>query len=283
VLANERQQANDGMMNLNDLYLENWEQLPELERAALGQQVARELPGAFRLVDVQQYELGDQRHWVARFRDEQSVWMLIPGGRVTLGYDPEQPYPLSPQQQASWEETAQEYGIEGDFEAWLAGVTTKLRMVTLAPFLLEAHAVEAKGSGAWKSQAEASRQVRAQGLRLPSSDEWEYACSAGARSLFRWGNDCPGDGYPTDERWQHFYHTQPNAFGLKIAHDPYQWEFVAEPEILRGGDGGGMICGGAGFFLGWIPLASAYVDPSGDYWKGKAVPEARVRRALSLD
>jgi len=29
--------------------------------------------------------------------------------------------------------------------------------------------------------------------RLPSEDEWEYACSEGADSLFQWGDDLPND------------------------------------------------------------------------------------------
>jgi hypothetical protein len=36
-----------------------------------------------------------------------------------------------------------------------------------------------------------------------------------------------------------------------------------EPWAL-GGDGGCNICGGAGFFLGWLPLATAFRDPYRD-------------------
>jgi len=31
--------------------------------------------------------------------------------------------------------------------------------------------------------------------------------------------------------------------------------------MTRGGDGGCMICGGAGFFVGWLTLATAYFEP----------------------
>lgn len=106
-----------------------------------------------------------------------------------------------------------------------------------------------------------------------------------APTLFRWGDHVPCDRYPTDvcpaeaawrRRWvlsagklerppEGFasdwdYHRQPNGFGLLIASDPYKNELVAEFGITRGGDGGCTICGGAGFFIGWLTLATAYFE-----------------------
>jgi hypothetical protein len=122
-------------------------------------------------------------------------------------------------------------------------------------------------------------------FRFPTSDEWEYACGAGASTLFRWGDHVPCDRYPTDvspaeAAWRRLwvfsggklerpaegfasdweFHRQPNAFGLQMASDPYKYELLAEPGIFRGGDGGATICGGAGFFAGWLTLATAYFE-----------------------
>jgi hypothetical protein len=130
-----------------------------------------------------------------------------------------------------------------------------------------------------------SRQLAQDHFRFPTSDEWEVLCGAGARTLFRWGDHVPCDRYPTDispeeaawrRKWvvsrgrlerprdgfnsDWDFHRQPNAFGLHIAHDPYKYELVSEPDRTRGGDGGSMICGGTGFFMGWLTLATAYFE-----------------------
>ncbi len=138
-----------------------------------------------------------------------------------------------------------------------------------------------------QTHADLSAQLAANGFRFPTSDEWEYACGAGASTLFRWGDHPPCDRYPTDispaeADWRREWvfsggtlerppggftsdwdeHRQHNAFGLQIAANPYKCELVAEADITRAGDGGVTICGGAGFLFGWLPLATAYAEPA---------------------
>ncbi|BDU01077.1 MULTISPECIES: hypothetical protein [Nocardia] len=102
------------------------------------------------------------------------------------------------------------------------------------------------------------------GVRASTPDEWEYACGAGASTLFRWGDDSLDDGYPFDHR--RGPHRESNLWGLKIGQDPYRHEFTTEPTIVCGGDGGGATCGGSGFFLGWLTLATAYRDKDFGAW-----------------
>ncbi len=157
---------------------------------------------------------------------------------------------------------------------------SKLRISLLADGTVQANAAMREPTHAAVAHALAE-----EGFRLPTADEWEYLCSGGADTLFRWGDHAPSDRYPTDmspeeaawrkewalsggtlERpaagfaWGFDLHRRPNALGLQIAFDPYKNELVAEADMTRGGDGGASACGGVGFFLGWLPLSSAYFD-----------------------
>lgn len=95
--------------------------------------------------------------------------------------------------------------------------------------------------------------LRADGFRLPTSDEWEHLCGGGADTLFRWGDHLP-------PRAATGCDARPNGFGLTIAANPYFFELTADAAITRGGDGGSAACGGAGLFAVWMPMATAYFD-----------------------
>lgn len=112
---------------------------------------------------------------------------------------------------------------------------------------------------------------------MPTPDEWEYACGAGAATVFRWGDTYPaGAPYPAVVG----PHRLPNAFGLAIGADPYLDERTSDPEVLCGGDGGTMICGGAGQFMSWLTLATAYQDPYraevGEEYEGQSIIRAVI-------
>ncbi|MFI0797068.1 hypothetical protein ACH4OY_30955 [Micromonospora rubida] len=101
-------------------------------------------------------------------------------------------------------------------------------------------------------------------LRTTTPDEWEWACGAGAATLFRWGDESANDGYPFD--YDTGPHRETNLWGLAIAQDPYKHEATTERTIVCGGDGGSTTCGGSGFFLGWLTLATAYRDKEFGEW-----------------
>ncbi|MEO2205990.1 hypothetical protein ABGV42_19865 [Paenibacillus pabuli] len=129
------------------------------------------------------------------------------------------------------------------------------------------------------------------GFGLLTEDEWEYLYGGGCRTLFPWG-----DSFDYTMKLKHFgslerltvmveesaetdpslvvedkrpYHLElPNFFGLQFAGDPYKVELTVDPsgEVLpKGGDGGGMICGGMGPLVGYLPAAAVYYrDGSAD-------------------
>jgi hypothetical protein len=278
--------------------LEQWDALEGAQRHRLARQVAERLPTGFRFVAVQSFRLGTQSHSVALFDFDGARFALIPGGQATLGYDPVRPFVPDAEQLMSWKSFAGRWLHEPDYDltTYLRRFLTPLRQVALKPFLLEVVAtpleapvegvvrgVPVMTSGTPPTYRDTVAQLAGGGFRLPTSDEWEYACAAGARTLWRWGDRCPpvdppkpGDSSP---RWD--VHLRPNAFGLLIARWPSNWEFCATLGCMRGGDGGTALSGNAGHFIEWLTLASALEAPW-DEDEGAPVYHAHLRRAYSI-
>jgi hypothetical protein len=264
---------------------------------------------------------------VAHFTFEGSLFSLVPGGPVTIGYDAGRPWEPTPDELASWESTIAEYGFPEEIREHLEAATLRPREVVLGPFLAEAvagevgwelasledpevrkyarslrgrvvenvvHGVDStvlrvrrrpdrsiEAHRSWgATHADLAGRLAASGFRFPTSDEWEFLCGAGSPTLFRWGDHAPCLGYPPlvpqselerlsapvssgsppDDPTEQNPNHRPSAFGAIIAADSYRFELVAEPGVSRGGDGGSIACGGAGFFLGWLNLATAYFE-----------------------
>lgn len=165
------------------------------------------------------------------------------------------------------------------------GVTSYDGVVTRITVANNGNVIAEQPNEADQTHAAIAKNFAEAGFRFPTPDEWEYLCGTGTPTLFRWGDHVPCDRYPTDldleeDAWGHQsvledghlghsaadfpksrnFHCDPNAFGLYIASDPYKLELTTEAGLTRGGDGGGTICGGAGFLVGWLPLASAWND-----------------------
>ncbi|GED73128.1 hypothetical protein BRE01_68300 [Brevibacillus reuszeri] len=132
--------------------------------------------------------------------------------------------------------------------------------------------------------------LQEQGYSLPTEDEWEYLCGGGTRTLWRWGDSIPYDthlryfeeaalkGTPYDMEL-------PNQFGLHIAYDPYKYEVVDAPCMLKGADGGSFICGGMGVALGYLPVATYFQSPDDifdDYKADIGGSYTRYRKVIRL-
>jgi hypothetical protein len=127
------------------------------------------------------------------------------------------------------------------------------------------------------------QRLAALGQRLLTPDEWEHACGAGATTLFRWGDTVPAGNDPTTAT--RGPHHQPNAFGLRIATDPYLAERTANRAVICGGDGGGAVCGGAQGLTAWLTVATSFRDAEFSTWtveNEEHVDQMFVRPAIAL-
>ena len=95
----------------NDLQLETWTRFSSAERKAHAERLARHLPSGFTFQSLHTYTLGEQTHEVAEFKRENATFVLIPGGPITLGYDPDRPWDPTPDELTSWNDSAKEYGM----------------------------------------------------------------------------------------------------------------------------------------------------------------------------
>ncbi|MFB4266689.1 hypothetical protein [Nonomuraea sp. GTA35] len=239
-------------MSLADLTFDQWR---TVEPAAV-RRIAREAAGlaAGRVAGVGTIEhLGGRFHQVVIERDGRE-FALVPGGRVTLGFDPRAWQP-APGQEADYAASlAGGFGYGDDLRAHLSHLLSPRRTVTVPTVLMavtDENLTELPG--------DMPAVLAGRGLRMPSPDEWEHACGAGADTLFRWGDHCPLDRIPYGHDGPH---EQLNAFGLRIAYDTYRAELSTDTTAVHGGDGGESVCGGYGHLLAWLPLATANRNPN---------------------
>ncbi len=296
------------------LQLDVWDQFTAGEAEAIARALAHCLPPPWAFDSVAYHQMGDQARQVAFFTWNEARFALVPGGAVTLGVGPEARAEVVARHAQEWEEAHEDYRASyPTLPDYLDLCLAPERCVVLKPFLIELT------SSPYRERREPrppdgpsprppdrlrttmseggmmidvyscpmapeaiEAELAAGGFRLPAPDEWEHACAAGSRSVWRWGNSLPPeDGYSILR--------QPNAFGLTIAHETYCDEICSPPLTWRGGDGGCSSCGGEAQLAIILVLAAAYRDP--EQALSAAPPEEprtrvlhspRVRRAFSL-
>ncbi|WP_189538294.1 hypothetical protein [Streptomyces roseolilacinus] len=239
-------------MSLADLTLDLWRTFDEATARRIAQNAADHVGGRVSRVEATKH-LGGPLHRVRIERDGQE-FALIPGGRVSLGFDVDTWQPTAQQAADYAQSLEQGYGCGPDLRTHLARMLSALRSVHLDTVLM---AVE--DEALTEPPADMPAALVARGLRMPSSDEWEHACGAGSGTLFRWGDDCPLDRIPYGDDTGP--HNELNAFGLHIAYDTYRAELTSDVTAVHGGDGGESVCGGYGHLLAWLPLATANRNP----------------------
>ncbi|HEV8191245.1 MAG TPA: hypothetical protein VGP82_07145 [Ktedonobacterales bacterium] len=272
------------------LNVEQWDLSAPDEQAHIATRVEDAMDGAVRYLGLERYALGEQEHTVAMFAVHDVRFVLIPGYVGRLGFDSERAYALLlPKSGKARHGDSTGDNLFRDFLEW--GLTPP-REVILRPFLLEVQPVSwartyqnEEGRTVYLKparRAEIAQLITEEGFRFPISDEWEFAASGGARTLFRWGDVLPPIPWRRPDRrapgtWD--LDQQPNAFGLQIAQNPWNLEYCAEPDVLRGGDGGTAHSQGAGYAEEWAPLASAFHFPTKP---STLLHRPYVRRALSV-
>jgi hypothetical protein len=239
-------------MGLGDLTLEQWRGFDEGDVLRIARDVAREADGE--VVAVEEGEHRGGRLYRVRVARGGREFALVPGGAVQVGFDLEGFEPAPDQAADYTESTAQGFGYGADLREHLARVLSPWRSAELRTVLMAV-----ADEKLTEAPADMPAALAAQGLRMPTADEWEHACGAGAGTLFRWGNDCPLDRIPYGDRTGP--HRRANAFGLRIAHDTYSAELTGDTGAVHGGDGGESVCGGYGTLLAWLPLATANRNP----------------------
>lgn len=147
------------------------------------------------------------------------------------------------------------------FKKKLSSSCSDIRKVTVNPMIVERDLISVSG---YDSYSEFKDKLNETDFTLPTEDEYEYICTGGKRTLFRWGDSLKEQldsiykiGTASDDE-NILY--EPNMFGLHILYDSYMYELVDDECFYKGGDGGCSLCGGEGA-IGVAPVFVTFSRP----------------------
>jgi hypothetical protein len=264
-----------------------WDELDETRQDGVAQALLAAVAGvrSWRLrweyAGLRACSLGRQSHRLPRFSYGGQPFTLVPGAVAQLGWSGEQ-LAVRPDQRRNWEMRLILNGeslAEGGFETVARPRLEPRHHALIHPFLSH---VEGEFVSEWGGDADVDadvlpalrRAVAAEGFRLPTVDEWEWAARGGEVGVFRWGDTWP-DATPNSSSCPFDLHRLPNGFGLTLPHDGFGVECVADPALFVGGDGGVLLQSDRPPLETWLPLASAHRFPA-------AAAEDALRSYLDL-
>lgn len=259
-------------MDLAALTVDAWRSASPAEKAARARALV--LPRGLRFVGVEPVESFGRTGHAALFALRERRFALVPGGEVRLGYRPDR-LALTDDDRESYAFSRDGFGLP-PLSDYLTDVLTPARTVVLAPYLFEVEPVDwddAFPDDAPRTHAEAAALLRRQGLRLPSSDEWEHALAGDAESVFLWG-DALGRGHGESSRWL-------SSFGVR---GPSGYlELTDDPHVLRGADTGPLHCAGIGRVVLGLAASPRRREPRADATHlHRGDTELRLRRVCPL-